>query len=62
MMLLLEIKLIKNDVIIGDNIDMRMMLLLMMMWHEMILMSVMSLRWYDVDVENDIEMRWWWCW
>ena len=32
MMFLLMIVLIKNDVVIGDNIDMRMMLLLMIMF------------------------------
>ena len=45
MMLLSIIMLIWGDVVIGDNINMRMMLML-----------VTSLRWDDVDVENDIEM------
>ena len=26
------------------------------------LLLIMSLRWWDVDVESDIEMRCWWCW
>ena len=28
----------------------------------MMLMLIMSSRWDDVDVKNDIEMRWCWCW
>ena len=29
--------------------------------HKMILMLRMTLRWDDVDVDNDIEIRWcWW--
>jgi len=31
-------------------------------WYEMMLMLMMILRWDDVEVDNDIEMRWcWWC-
>ena len=26
------------------------------------LLLVIMLRWDDVDVENDIEMKWYWCW
>ena len=33
-------------------------------WDEMILMLMITLRWddVDVDVDDDIEMRWCWCW
>jgi len=62
MMLLLMIKLIKNDVVIGDNIYMRMMLLLMIMWHEVMLLLMIILEWDDVDVGNVIEIRWCWWW
>ena len=62
MMLLLMIILTKNDVVIGDNIDMRMMLLLMIMWHEVMLLFMIILKWDDVDDDNVIEMRWCLCW
>jgi len=48
--------LIKNDVVIGDNIDMRMMLL-MIMWHEVMLLLIIILKWDDVDVGNDVEIN-----
>ena len=57
--MLLMIILIKNDVVIGDNIDTRMMLLLMIMWHGVMLLLMIILKWDDIDVddENEIEMR-----
>ena len=41
-----RIILIWDDVVIDDYVTVAL---------------IMSLRWDDVDVENDIEMRWYWC-
>ena len=52
MMFLLMIVLIKNDVVIGDNIDMRI--------NDVVIDD--NVTWDDVDDDNVIEMRWCWCW
>jgi len=62
MMFLLVIISTKIDVVIGDNIDMRMMLLLMIMLHEVMPLLMIMLIWDDVIVDNAIEMKWCWCW
>ena len=51
--------LIWDDVVNDDHVNMNWCYY----WYEMMwLLLIMSLRWEDVDVESDIEMRCWWCW
>ena len=74
MTLVLMIILIWDDVVIDDNnwwdnvgiydnIDMRWYYYWWQYWYEMmLLLLIISLRWDDVVVDNDIEMRCCWCW
>ena len=53
----------RDDVGVYDNIDMKWCCYWWLCWYEiMLLLLIMSLRWDDIDVENDIEMRYCWCW
>ena len=62
-----------DDVGFYDNIDMKMMLLLMIILIKndvigniidlrMMLLLMIILKWDDIDVGNVIEMRWCWWW
>ena len=67
------IMLIENDVVIEDDIDnnwyeMMFVFMIILIWDNVVIddyvdvLLIMSLRWDDVDVENDTEIRWYWCW
>ena len=71
--LMFMIMLIENDVVIEDDIDNNwyetlLVFMIILIWDDVViddyvdemilLLLIMSLRWYDVDVENDVEMRW----
>ena len=54
---------LQDDVGVYENVDMRWCCYWLLCWYEkMLLLMIMSLRWDEVDVKNDIEMRWYWCW
>ena len=50
-----------DDVDVYDNVDVRWCRYWWWYWDEMMLMLRISLRWddVDVDVDDDIVMRWW---
>ena len=62
-MLIFMMILIWDNVVSDYQVNMNWCYYWLLRWYGIrLLLLIMSLRWDDVYVENDIEMKCWWCW